>query len=135
MCELTFDYDYDPGEGREKHRWSKQFAGFKPGRKGPVGKCSSLIDEERARELLNDGIALPDNAGGNHPRKIVNQFAGAIYVAVPTEPGKSYHGYPWRDDQGPTLPKSVLKKLEVRARAAGYLDEYNKWLKKYGPIK
>lgn len=104
---FTYDYDHDPGEGREKHRWGKPYAGFKPGSKGPVGKCSSLIDEERARELLNDGIALPDNAGGNHPRKIVNQFEGAIYLAVPTEPGKSYHGYPWRDDQQSPRVSSV----------------------------
>ncbi len=116
MCALS--YDYDPGEGREKHRWGKRFAGFEPGRQGAVGKCSSSIDEERARELLNNGIALPDNAGGNHPRMMVNQFEGAIYLAVPTKPGKSYHGYPWRNDLGPANQKSILKQLEKRARAA-----------------
>jgi hypothetical protein len=44
-AEMTSDeaprWRYERGEGRYKHRWSNDYAGFEPGGKGPVGKCPS----------------------------------------------------------------------------------------------
>ena len=49
---------YERGEGRHKHRWSNDYAGFQPGSKGPVGKCPSSVDEALAEEILNSVIAF-----------------------------------------------------------------------------
>src|SRR5690554_2428452 len=113
---------YERGEGRTKHCWNQPRAGFEPSRRGQVGKCSNQITDAVATELLNEG--LPDEDGRqrsqenkSYPQRIYNVFDGAIYVAVPTQPGKSYHGYPVR---GP-LPRKLLKKLRQKAEEAGCL--------------
>lgn len=55
-----------------------------------------------------------------------------IYEAVPTQPGKSYHGYPWRgrDGRGP-LPSEVVDRLRDLARIAGFQAEFEDWLDQY----
>lgn len=123
---------YERGEGRTKHCWNKPRAGFKPGLRGQVGKCSNQITDAVATELLNGG--LPDEDGrpespGNdsYPQRIYNVFDGAIYVAVPTQPGKSYHGYPV---QG-RLPRKLLKRLRQKAEEIGCLQAFEKWVRDY----
>jgi len=128
-------YEYERGEGRYKHVWDKPYAGFEPSPKGPVGKCANTITQDVARRLLNEGIAVPDNAQGPHPECIVNQYQGAIYMAKPTRKGISYHGFPWRGDLGSRLPRRVLQQLEQRAEAEGHLPEYKKWIKEFGSKK
>lgn len=39
-------WQYERAEGRYKHRWSKDYAGFVPSDRGPVGKCAKSIDQE-----------------------------------------------------------------------------------------
>lgn len=115
---------------------TRDYAGFQPSSKGPVGKCSNTIQEAEAQQLLNEGIAVPDNTDEHYPQRIVNQHKGAIYVAVPTVPGRSYHGYPWRADLDPRgLPMKVLHELKKRAEASGCLTEYKKWIRDFGPKK
>lgn len=92
---------YERGEGRNKHCWNQPRAGFVPGLRGQVGKCSNQITDAVATEL--------------------------IYVAVPTQPGKSYHGYPVR---GP-LPRKLLKKLRQKAEETGCLKAFEKWVRDY----
>lgn len=49
---------YDPGEGRYKHKWNRDEAGFDPSGKGPVGKCPNTMTREIAQQLLNDGLEV-----------------------------------------------------------------------------
>jgi len=118
-------WKYERGEGRTKHCWNKPYAGFVPGRRGQVGKCANTITDDIAQDLLRDGFPLDD--GGDWPEKLVNVYQGCVYMAVPTRPGQSYHGYPYRG----RLPMSILAKLECRAGESGYQQEFKRWKKKY----
>lgn len=125
-------YRYDPGEGRYKHRWNKGEAGFEPSGRGPVGKCPKSMNLELAQALLENGIEYWD--GDEFPARIYNVYNGVVYEAVPTEPGKSYHGYPWRGDRGmgAGLPPRIRRELEAYARKEGKLKEFLRWMKRYG---
>lgn len=124
-------YLYERGEGRSKHRWNKDEAGFKPAKRGPVGKCHSSISEEIAQDLLQTGIIEPSPFGDDNlcaaPERVYNVYRGIPYVAVHTRPGISYHGYPWRGRMHP----QVREQLRARAEQTGDLREFQKWLKKY----
>lgn len=125
---------YERGEGRHKHCWAKPVAGFEPSGKGAIGKCPNDIDEALAEEILNRGVPLYEAEEDDYPARIYAVHRGVIYEAVPTRPGVSYHGYPWRGDipGRPALPRGVLKKLEDLALAANEEREFKKWLRKYG---
>ena len=113
-----------------------------------VGKCPSTITEQVAEAILNQAVAepdpfrvpdqsaeeraLPDQTPDTWPKRLYAVHKGVIYEAVPTNPGKSYHGYPWcgRQGRGP-LPSEIVDQLRDQARAEGYLDEFEDWLDQY----
>lgn len=125
---------YERGEGRYKHRWNKDEAGFEPGAKGAIGKCPKTITQDIATEILAKGIEYFDQPDDEQPCKIYSVYKGVIYEAVPTTPGVSWHGYPWRGDLPGrnTLPRKLKKQLRYQAQQANYLKEYEQWLKQYG---
>ena len=118
---------YERGEGRLKHCWGKPSAGFVPSGKGAIGKCSSELTDSVAQALLEKGVPLFEFDEDTYPSKIFNVYNGVIYEAVPTVPGRSYHGYPWR---GPRPPLKIVEKLAEAARAGGCEAEFKRWLKK-----
>jgi len=125
-------WEYERGEGRNKHRWKHDKAGFEPGDKGQIGKCPKNIDEALAKDILNSGIPLSDE-DDQVPSKIYTQYKGVIYEAVPTRPGKSWHAYPWRGDlpgRAP-LPSRIKRHLEALATEQNYLKGYKAWMKTY----
>lgn len=124
---------YERGEGRTKHRWRHDYAGFVPGDRGPCGKCASSINQELAEVLLNEGVPFFETSNLDWPSRIYAVYQGTIYEAVPTIPGTSYHGYPWRGDlPGRTpLPRTVMRRLEAKAHERHEADEFKKWLNKY----
>lgn len=132
----SFKWHYDRGDGRYKHCWNKPYAGFVPGYKGSIGKCSCNITQDIAQNILNKGIPFffVKKSGREYPRYIYCVYGGVIYEAVPTVPGISYHGYPWRGDlKGRTkIPHSIMKKLRKIAEEDGFLQEFDKWKKTYG---
>ncbi|TVS00508.1 MAG: hypothetical protein EA406_00450 [Rhodospirillales bacterium] len=128
---------YERGEGRFKHRWSHDHAGFAPSGHGPVGKCPCHITEAIAEEILNT-TAVPhfEWEDSPFPDRFYAVYQGVIYEAVPTQPGVSYHAYPWRGDLPgrPGLPRRMLRKLRDRADQTGERKAFEQWLKKYaGP--
>ncbi|MGE6606489.1 hypothetical protein ACQKE4_08195 [Halomonas sp. NPDC076908] len=127
-------WKYERGEGRHKHRWKHDCAGFEPDQKGPVGKCPKSITEEAATEILNKGVPYYENVDDTIPSKIYSVYKGVVYEAVATQPGISWHGYPWRGDLPGRLPLSrkIKKLLEKMAADEGYGKEYSQWLKDYG---
>lgn len=130
---ITAPWKYERGEGRHKHRWKNDYAGFEPGDKGPVGKCPKSITQELATEILNQGVPYYDDPDDPVPAKIYTVYSGVIYEAVPTMPGVSWHGYPWRGDlkgRRP-LPGKIIRQLRNHAERAGYSREFEQWLQNY----
>lgn len=128
-------YKYERGEHRRKHCWNRDYADFVEQHGHLVGKCPNTITDVVAQTVLNQAVAEPDpffvpgRAADSWPKRLYGVYRGVIYEAVPTQPGKSYHGYPWRgrDGRGP-LSSEVVERLRVLARAEGYLDEFESWL-------
>lgn len=122
---------FERGDGRYKHRWSKDEAGFIEKDSTSIGKCHASITQAIAETLLNTGV--PYNAPGcDAPEHIYATYRGVIYEAAPTQPGISFHGYPWRGNQGrPALPPRILKGLRLQAQQQGYLKEFEQWFNQY----
>jgi hypothetical protein len=131
-------YKYERGEHRIKHRWRNDYAGFIRQHGHLIGKCPATITEAIAETVLNQAVAEPDpfvipgRAPALWPKRLYGVYEGVIYEAVPTEPGKSYHGYPWRgrEGRGP-LPSEVVSRLRELASAEGHLEEFEDWLDQY----
>lgn len=132
--ESSISLEYERGEGRNKHRWNKDEAGFVPSQKGAVGKCPNSITEEIAEQILKNGIPYYEQVEDEYPSKIYSVYNGVIYEAVPTIPKKSWHGYPWRGDLPGrnSLSRKMKKQLKEIAAKENYLKEYEQWLKQYG---
>lgn len=122
---------YDRGDGRVKHCWNKDYAGFVPGARGQIGKCSNKITDAIATNLLRSGVydnrELKEMDGYRYPEEIYTVFEGAVYVAVPTRPGISYHGYPFKG----SLTKRIVAKLKDIAKDADCDRQFEKWVKEY----
>lgn len=124
-------WQYERGEGRYKHCWKHDCAGFEPSPKGAVGKCHASITDEVATELLRRGI--PYHAPGTtHVEHVYAVYRGVVYEAAPTRPGVSFHGYPWRGDQNRhALPPRIRRALEQRSRESGHQREFQQWMREY----
>jgi hypothetical protein len=131
-------YQYERGEHRRKHCWRNARADFVPQNGVLVGKCPNTITDIIAETILNQAVAEPDPfaiAGqppSGWPKRLYGVYKGVIYEAVPTQPGKSYHGYPWRgrEGRGP-LPREVVEQLRDRARTDRCLEDFEAWLDEY----
>jgi hypothetical protein len=119
-------FDYERGEGRFKHRRKNDEAGFVGSTRRPIGKCHKSISQRVAVGLLRSGVvarAVFDDEP-EAPDEIFNVYRGIPYLAVPTVPGRSYHGYPWRGRMSP----EVRAELERRAQAQGQTAEFKRWM-------
>ena len=131
-------YRYERGEHRRKHCWNQDRADFVLQNGVLVGKCPKSITDAVAETVLNQAVAEPDpfavpgRAGNPWPKRLYGVYKGVIYEAVPTQPGKSYHGYPWRGREGRgALPTEVVVQLRALADAEGYLKDFEAWLDQY----
>lgn len=67
-----------------------------------------------------------------HPERIYAVHEGVVYEARPTEPGLTYHGFPWRGRPGHNrLPRPIKRELRDRAEQAGCRKAFNDWLDRY----
>lgn len=125
------DWLYDRGDVRHKHHWKKDQAGFVKRGNKEVGQCHSSISTEIAQELLRTGLRY-NAPGSDVVTHVYAVYRGVIYEAAQTLAGISYHGYPWKGDQGrPALPPRIERELQRRAEQEGYSKEFKDWLKKY----
>jgi hypothetical protein len=79
---------------------------------------------------LVSGIPFYKNEDDLYPSHIYNVHRGVIYEAAPTNPGRSYHGYPWKGRRD-GIPQSILEQLRQRAISCGDEREFKNWLKQY----
>lgn len=125
-------WKYDAGEHRAKHCWGHPEADFVEIGDATVGKCPGTLAKSTAEILLNNGFPY-FMSSASYPVKIYNVYNGVVYEAVPTQPGVSFHGYPWRSMPGrKSIPRRILRQLEERAVLNGCLKEYKAWIKNYG---
>lgn len=131
-------YHYERGEHRRKHCWKRDHADFVVLHGHRVGKCPSTITDAVAEAVLNQAVAepepfvVPGRQADTWPKRLYGVYKGVIYEAVPTQPGKSYHGYPWRgrDGRGP-LPTEVIERLRALAEDEGYFEAFESWLNEH----
>ncbi|MFD2233495.1 hypothetical protein [Phaeospirillum tilakii] len=138
------DYDlkrcrYQPKaniDGRPiKHKWKKNEPGFSYEKDNhPEGNCPSTINTNIAEKILRDGIPYsPQGWLKSHPKWVFNIYQGAVYKAVETVPGESYHGFPCpgprTHQRKPDMPKLIKEKLLERAQERGCLSEIEAWFK------
>lgn len=130
------EWMYDRADHRWKHCWNQPYADFAPRHWGQVGKCSNQITDAIATELLQgamrDELYVEDSLTEGddetfYPEEVYAVYDGAIYVAVPTRAGISYHGYPYKG----TLNKRLVKKLQAKAEEADCAAKFKKWVKEY----
>lgn len=109
--------------------WMKPNPRRQPSPRGPVGKCHNSITDALAKELLNSGVPEIniDESDSGFPKKIFNVYKGVPYEAVPTQPGVSYHGYPWRG----RMSRTTRQVLEKRATEDGYGKVFKRWMSKH----
>lgn len=86
-------FEYDRGIHRKKHCWNHDYADFIEKNGAFIGKCPNTITDEMAKSILNSGVAFRKH-GCQEIEYIYSVFKGVVYEAVPTRPGKSFHGYP-----------------------------------------
>jgi hypothetical protein len=135
---MPYRYLYERGDHRRKHCWGNDRADFVFQSGVLVGKCPKSITDRIAEQVLNSAVAEPDpfvvpgRVPDTWPKRLYGVYKGVIYEAVPTQPGKSYHGYPWRgrEGRGP-LPEEVVNTLRELARAENHLEEFERWLSEY----
>lgn len=122
-----WQYETDQ-EPKRKHHWTNDYAGWVEIKGLIVSKCPSGMSHQEAEEMLNMGI--PWNPKGwieEYPQRIYAVRGGVIYRATPTNPGKSYHGFP--EHSGSLPPHRDLRdKLLCQARAEGTEAEVKKWM-------
>jgi len=125
-------WTYDPGESpKKKHGWNKNEAGFIKRGKALVGKCPKGFSKKLAQDLINNGIPeINPRATQPHPMKIYVVHDGVLYRAVPTEAGKSYHGFPERPRVLDELDDELKAAIWNRARKLGQKKELTIWLRR-----
>lgn len=132
------NYVYDRGQHRWKHCWKHDHADFIETKGHLVGKCPKSLTNELAEQLLQfaipepDPFSLPNWTNSPCPSRYYAVHDGVIYEAAVTEPGKSYHGYPWTARKRGRLPDEVLWELRVQAAAKGCLEAMEDWLDQHG---
>ncbi|MBF0624446.1 MAG: hypothetical protein HQL82_06525 [Magnetococcales bacterium] len=126
-------WEYDPGNKRFDHKWSRDQAGFRWSGKRLKGQCPASITrtEGLAEKLLNDGV--PDPADTDSPDAFYNVYKGVVYRAEPTLHGVSYHGFPEKEEGKRRVPDSVLFELARRAKINGDFFQFKQWMQEHLP--
>lgn len=122
---------YDKGERRFKHvgRSDEPEIRFSPGNpKMWVGKCPRTLSAADHVRLVNE--ALPGDNGDREidvPKRLYVVHEGAIYEAITTDRGYSYHGYPYRGK----LAGGLIDALRAQAAAKECVDRFDAWVKEH----
>jgi hypothetical protein len=111
---------YEPDEvPKRKHHWKEPRAGFVMVGNVLIGKCPSTMTLESAEELLNSGVEWsPKGWQREYPQRIYAVSDGVLYRATPTNPGRSYHGFPEHYSRFPRgIDRCAIKLLDWRGSA------------------
>ena len=126
----AWQYEVDE-QPKRKHHWDKPRAGFEfvGNDDVPIGKCPSTMSLEEAGRLLNDGVPFfPDGWKESFPKRIYAVHDGVVYRATPTNPGKSYHGFPATSRELNRLPSSMRNAILQKAQVLGCAEGVRRWM-------
>jgi hypothetical protein len=116
---------YDKGEGRFKHVGRNPFPEIvlnNGNPKKPIGKCPNNISDTERQLLLDRAIPWPEG----DDEKPVNLYAvhqGAVYEAMSSDNGATWHGYPFAG----SLSSRLVEKLRGRAEEIGCGEGFKDW--------
>jgi hypothetical protein len=122
---------YERGENRKKHVGKRTTPEVEPKPNGEfIGKCPARFPDERRSELLEK--AIPYITGSPYSEAFPKRLYavdrdGTIYTAQTSNPGDSYHGYPYTGRMG----KHLIAALREMARSEGCEVAFNAWIKTY----
>lgn len=124
-------WQYEPDESpKRKHHWSNDFAGFIEVGVNFVGKCPSSLTLQQAEELLNSGVEWsPRVWREKYPKRIYVVHGGVLYRATPTNPGRSYHGFPERPERFPAGSSALRRQILDIANRLNCENELRAWMK------
>lgn len=126
---MAWVYEPDP-ERKHKKGWSENRPGFVPVANTQVGKCPRNLTTELCEELINTGVEYsPKRWKHPYPDRIYNILNGVVYRATPTNPGRSYHGFPELRERAADLPRNLKNRILDLAKERLCLEEVAKWLK------
>ena len=95
-----------------------------------VGKCPTPFPAERRQALLDQAIphiVQPPYSPEFPKRLYAVDRDGTIYEGQTSNPGDSYHGYPYAGRMG----RRLVAALRAIAIQAGCETEFDRWVKKY----
>ncbi len=124
---MSNQYRYEPEQPKRKHHWNSSDAGFVAIDGTLVAKCPADVSSAEAESELNSGIAW-FKGGGQDPDRIYVVWRGALFRAVRTRAGLSYHGFPEHRDELEVLPKHVRLAIFHRARELGQEEALRDWI-------
>jgi len=95
-----------------------------------VGRCPANFPEDRRQALLDKAIPHITSApySTEFPKRLyVVDESGTIYTAQTTNPGDSYHGYPYAGRMG----RRLIEALRVMAQEKKCEEAFETWLRRH----
>ena len=123
------ELQYEKGENRFKHSGTCVDAKMVYKNGIWVGVCPKGFLQDVALELLQHAIPEFRSTAAEKPHRLWSYHDGVIYAARTENGGRTWHGYP-NGHPKVAPPKSILKKLEQRAREIGEESRLQEWLRK-----
>lgn len=123
-------WEYEPDESpKRKHYWNHDDADFLRVGNNRVGKCPTSISHQEAASLLLEAVPwCPKGWRRDYPQRLYAVRDGILYRATPTNPGRSYHGFPEHHDLFPKGANALKESLLERAQLAGFETQLKRWM-------
>lgn len=122
---------YERGENRWKHVGTANTPEIVVTPNGErLGKCPSALNEERRQAMLDNAVAhivTPPYSEAFPKRLYAVDIDGTIYAGETSNPGDSYHGYPYAGRMG----KRLIAALRTIARRQNCETGFDKWAKRH----
>ena len=130
LAPMIEQWRYEPEEPKWKHAWEHDRAGFQTVHGVPVGKCPNSVSNAEAERWLAEAWPWsPSNWPRSYPQRMYYVHeSGVLYRATPTNPGRSYHGFPEHPDLFPRGAATLKRDLLAVATEKGCEDELRDWM-------
>ncbi len=130
-CDQMCGRRYERGQNRQKHVGSTGMPEIvRHSNDEIIGKCPANFPETRRKKLLDEAIphiTSPPYSAEFPKRLYVVDHDGTVYTGQTTNPGDSYHGYPYSGIMG----KRLIAALREMAQQKNCEQAFNSWVKRY----
>lgn len=127
---MSEQWQYEPEDPKWKHAWEHDRADFETVDGVPVGKCPSSVTNAVAEDWLASAHPWsPASWSRLYPKRMYYVHkSGVLYRATPTNPGRSYHGFPEHPTLFPRGARQLKAELLAEARRKGCEDDLRDWM-------